>query len=372
MANHGGGSRSGTNRSSKAITRAVCFDETNGDDALFTAEITDVLDNSHDVDVIGYDACLMGSVEVAYQYRPNGSEFSAEYMIASPATEWGYGWPYDKILGRLKTGGGNNGTPDYINGGSEAYLDPSTMTMADFTRMVVEEQYDATISEDDQTLSAYDLSYIASVKSEMDELAVLIDSEDERSDFEDVRGWNENDTAIHYFYANAFPVGSYPWGEWEWPDTPFFDLYDIAKHVDGNSNFSSAIQSAAGDVKTAVDNLVIASFGNSKYKNKNSNNLFEKNKHGIHIVFPKDSFWVDIDEDEEVDAASEYVYTLQGLGWYTPIDLIAEGADPYGKIDFCTGGTAGNGAVENWFELIDKWCDNPLANANDSYNYYNY
>lgn len=44
-------------------------------------------------DIIGFDCCLMGNLEIAYALRGQ-----ADYLIASEETEWGYGWNYSDSL----------------------------------------------------------------------------------------------------------------------------------------------------------------------------------------------------------------------------------------------------------------------------------
>jgi len=51
---------------------------------------------SRKMDLIGFDACYMGSLEVAYQLRKYGN-----YMVFSQAFEPADGWPYDLILNEL-------------------------------------------------------------------------------------------------------------------------------------------------------------------------------------------------------------------------------------------------------------------------------
>lgn len=79
---HGGGPLGG-----------VCFDETADMDALSLEEITAALDDSpfHDrpLSLIGFDACLMASAEVAGAVAPYG-----EFMIASQEPEPADGWDY--------------------------------------------------------------------------------------------------------------------------------------------------------------------------------------------------------------------------------------------------------------------------------------
>ena len=85
--NHGGGPIKG-----------VCWDENYNKDSLTIPEMVDGLSNSpfaeRKLDMIGFDACLMGSVETAWQL----SEY-AHYMVASEETEPGSGWHYDFLRG---------------------------------------------------------------------------------------------------------------------------------------------------------------------------------------------------------------------------------------------------------------------------------
>ncbi|MCK4762518.1 MAG: hypothetical protein KAW12_10010 [Candidatus Aminicenantes bacterium] len=90
--NHGDGWR----RSGEKPVRAICWDDTSGGDCLYTAEIRSALDAVAGVQLIGFDACLMGMVEVAYEIKDYG-----QVMVASEEVEPWNGWPYDTVLGDL-------------------------------------------------------------------------------------------------------------------------------------------------------------------------------------------------------------------------------------------------------------------------------
>ena len=84
--NHGGGSITG-----------VCFDETYDSDSLDLTEIDKSLNETIGVlgkkfDFIGFDACLMGTVETA-----NVLATFADYMYGSEEVEPGSGWNYTEI-----------------------------------------------------------------------------------------------------------------------------------------------------------------------------------------------------------------------------------------------------------------------------------
>lgn len=88
--NHGGGSISG-----------VCFDEQYENDSLSLRELDAALLSVYDMmgdnfEFIGFDACLMGTVECA-----NVLASYSDYMYGSQETEPGYGWDYAAIGGYL-------------------------------------------------------------------------------------------------------------------------------------------------------------------------------------------------------------------------------------------------------------------------------
>ena len=82
---HGGGAAKG-----------VCFDENYGFDGLTLSELHSALEEAKlntKFDIIGFDACLMATVETAYTVQ----NFS-EYMIASEEIEPSGGWDYKALV----------------------------------------------------------------------------------------------------------------------------------------------------------------------------------------------------------------------------------------------------------------------------------
>ena len=95
---HGGGSISG-----------VCFDEKNRYDSLSLREIDMALNSAFDsmtdkFEFIGFDACLMSTLETANILVPY-----ARYMYASQEVEPGSGWNYTTILSALAQNPGMDG-----------------------------------------------------------------------------------------------------------------------------------------------------------------------------------------------------------------------------------------------------------------------
>lgn len=90
--NHGGGSVSG-----------IAFDEIYGFDSLTLDELyaafTSVWEPSVDnqpLELVGFDACLMATVDVAYTFND-----IARYLVASEEVEPGNGWYYSQWVGAL-------------------------------------------------------------------------------------------------------------------------------------------------------------------------------------------------------------------------------------------------------------------------------
>lgn len=80
----------------------VCYDETADYDSLTIHEVNDALyeyaerNTSFHLDIIGFDACLMATYEMAAHMAGY-----ADYMVASEELEPGLGWNYEGWLGAL-------------------------------------------------------------------------------------------------------------------------------------------------------------------------------------------------------------------------------------------------------------------------------
>ena len=98
--NHGGGSVAG-----------VIFDELYGNESLSLHDMRYAFDavfqlseKNPPIELIGFDACLMATVDTAYMFRD-----IAKYMVASQETEPGCGWNYTGFLQALADNPGLNG-----------------------------------------------------------------------------------------------------------------------------------------------------------------------------------------------------------------------------------------------------------------------
>lgn len=70
----------------------VCFDENFDNDSLTLSEIAEALSGAEKLEFLGFDACLMGSVEVLAKVK----DF-ADYIVFSQEIEPGEGWDYKTL-----------------------------------------------------------------------------------------------------------------------------------------------------------------------------------------------------------------------------------------------------------------------------------
>lgn len=141
--NHGGGSVSG-----------AVFDENYGFDSLNLAEFYQAFSSVYElsnenppIDVIGFDTCLMATIDVAYTFSD-----VANYLVASEELEPGNGWHYSGWLQALADDPDMDGAElgraicdSYVEG-CEAYgtEDEITLSVTDLTRLApLLEAYDA-------------------------------------------------------------------------------------------------------------------------------------------------------------------------------------------------------------------------------------
>jgi clostripain len=340
--NHGGGVRSV--KDDNPLTRAICWDDTNEDDALYIGEIKDYLDSTHSVDFLGMDACLMGFLEVAYEFRPGSGDFGADAISFSPATEQGDGWEYNAIFSRL------NGQEETDTNG-HPYYDIESLTAQQFATVVAQEYGDAWSLDSWETQTAVDLTKIASVKTAVDEFAFAIQGYKE--EVEIIRGDVGTGNLMAYF--NETDVD-------EWYAYAGFDLYELAEQVKANIT-DSAVDTAADTLMGAIEAAILYSFAHSSYDSYGTG--YEPGKNGLAIFFPDGDENYDPDGEGPNDANPYWRYQH----WYNGVshDDYAAWAgftsDPnYGALDFCT--SDGDGTVESWFELLQYWFNDSTAVPN--------
>jgi len=184
--------------------------------------------NRHKIDVVGFDECLMGQAEVMGQL-----DDYVYYGVGSEKTEPGDGWPYDTIF--------------------SAICSNPSMTGSQMAVMIAQ-KYIESYSYDSVTQAAYDLSKLPDLFTAIDALAQAIISAG---------------TGIKTNLKSAVSATE------EYDSCDFFDLYHLCANIKSKVSVS-AVQTAAGNLQTAITNLVLY----SGHKGSGTSNA-----HGITIYF---------------------------------------------------------------------------------------
>lgn len=183
-------------------------------------------------DFIGFDACLMGMIEVA-----DALKGCADYLIASEETESGYGWDYSFLKDVTDNGAyGGGDLADYVIDTFSEFYDSSSTYVPDYS------------------LSCIDLSKTDEIVSSLDTLVTAAD--------QSLRGGNYSRIARCRDSAKAFGMIS----QYEFYD--YIDLYSLA------SSMKSEFPEESDALRKSIDDAVV----------KNGSNI--SGAHGLSIYFP--------------------------------------------------------------------------------------
>lgn len=211
---HGGGAVGGNG--------TVGNDETKGGDGLSLPEIKQAISNVTTLyktkfDFIGFDTCLMATVETANMLVPY-----ADYMVASEELEPGTGWDYNAWLSTIK----NN---------------PAISTL-DISKKIIDSYYASFNSNVDEqktvTLSSIQLNKVAALTTALDNLAKKA-------------GNNLNSTPdVVRIEIGQGREKSESYGQQANDDSGMIDLGDFV------SKLSATYSTETANVKTAINNAV--------------------------------------------------------------------------------------------------------------------
>ena len=259
---HGGGNADG-----------VCYDELYDGDNLKLSELGNALyDAGTPLDFIGFDACLMASLETTKAIGNAGF-----YMVASEETEPGYGWDYETILNAL----GENPSMHGDELGQivcDAFLEKCSGMGCD----------------DEATLSVIDLSMAWTLNSAFDEytsgMALTI----------------EDAGALNDVVSQASQTESYGGNT---DNEGYCNMVDIADLV---SNTQDYVQTDGSGLLSAIDQAVLYT----------ANGPARGNSHGISVFYPIGP------SDEELAA---YMETSDNIPYR---QYIAAVTDTYDTVDW--------------------------------------
>lgn len=226
------------NESDRPVARAVAWDDTDGD-MLYMREVQTALESARTrltarngtmvkLDIVGFDACLMGMIEVAYALRN-----VANFMVGSEELEPSNGWPYDTIL------------QDMVN--------TPSISAGNVAKMIVD-KYGST-SSSQITLSSVDLEKVNDVCLKIDNLTATMTGE-----WASLQAARNNATQYHVADRTNY------WG---------VDLWDLADKVYTRVT-ATAIRSAANELKYSLNNFVT----NERHSSDRAGS------HGVAIYFP--------------------------------------------------------------------------------------
>ena len=206
--------------------RGLCWDTAWAKDGLTMEEFTGALKGSpfaeEKLSWIGFDACLMSSVETAHLIAPY-----AEYMIASEETEPCVGWSYDYLAGIEKD----------KNGGETG------VRIVDFFMAAGEAASEAADKESSLTLACMDLSQLDNVEEKMDSFFAELDESLSPESFSELSNLREDTRE----FGKAIN------------DSQRYDLVDLGDLVD---HYEDQAPEQAAAFKEALDQMVVYSKSN--------------------------------------------------------------------------------------------------------------
>lgn len=281
----------------------VCWDDDNDGDKITMPELKCALERiedhlGRDLDLVGFDACLMAQVAVMYQIRN-----SVDYSVGSGYTEPGEGWPYEKILPRLVSDPGMN--PEQLG---KIIADEYVASYTDR-----EEDPDDTTA---VTQAVFDLEKFDELANRLDILSMILATKAgyliEGGHNEQIRfareATNSYDFGSQYFPTNIAPVD--PTGYC------MYDLIDLMDNLNLDIPFDPEVREAAQTVKTAANNAMIYSAVNPYHGNV-------KGANGLTIYFPSGIDTQYDDRFDEVDFAVD-TYWDEFLNHYHSIENVED------------------------------------------------
>lgn len=247
---------------------------TSGGDLLLLNEIDDALGTIRQqtgidrFDLVGFDACLMGHLEVAVAVAPH-----ADIMVASQELEPAMGWAYAAFIDELANNPAMDGT-QLARQIVDSYIDEDIRITDDNARnRLIEENWKSpngvtkddviTAFSDDVTLSAYDLTTLPAFMQTFDTFIVALTETPQRAVVQAASN------AQHF--ENIFDDNN----------SPYIDLHNFASIlVDANPNETN-LADASTNLQSAINELVITNkYGPSR-----------PGANGISIHFPNSSIY---------------------------------------------------------------------------------
>lgn len=239
IANHGRG------------TTGIAWDDTSGGDNLSAySELASALDaitsgGSNKIDVLYFDACLMGMIEDAYEVKDY-----VDYLVASENLGWSV-FAYDRYVGLV----GNDTTPQQLAQG-------------------IADEYFNALYNYPGTVSALDLAAIGNVGSAVDQLAQALDNFLTPSNVSQIITIRNN---VQTFDSRNYQVLD--------STDEYIDLYHFAELVKASIS-DGTVQNAAQAVMDAIGAAMVAEHHRSGQDPWSGNYWDLDDAHGVAVFFP--------------------------------------------------------------------------------------
>jgi len=263
--------------------KLVCIDDTDNDE-LYMYEVVTALNDAHtagdDIDLLGFDACLMGMTEVAYEVSQSTQVTAGTLavMVGSEETEPGDGWPYDLILADLVT------TPG--------------MNAATLGTTIVTQYGNFYGPGGSETQSAVDLTQMVPLATAINNFVTAMEGADSWIEIKTCRGNTQE------FSALWSQVGGWCYA------VEGVDLWHFADLV---ATAVPAIAVQADAVKTEINNAVIANYAGADIANSNGLAIYFPNRDDgfyqryyeniTNYNFPNDTTWDNFLKNYLINAA---------------------------------------------------------------------
>jgi clostripain len=259
----------------------ICWDEDNEEDCITMSELKYAMaeiaaHRGKDIDLVGFDACLMAQLAVMYQIRD-----SVDIGVGSGYVEPGEGWPYEKILPRLV------GDPEM------SPKDLGTIIADEYVASYTDREEDP----DDTTAvtqTVLDLEKYDQLAYQLDILAMIMSTKAGPLPGHHTQIWgarevtNSYDFGAQYFPGNIAPVD--PTGYC------MYDLIDLMDNLLGTIKLDDDLRGAATAVKSATNDAILHFAVNPYHGNV-------KGAHGVTLYFPDGTENTYSDAYDEVDLA---------------------------------------------------------------------
>lgn len=224
--------------------RAILYDD-ESKDFLDNAEMKNVLSEAAKFtpnkrfDIIGFDACLMNTIEVDFQLKD-----TARIIVGSEETEPGAGWPYDKVLAAIAAN--------------------PNMSPEEFATVIVDsyiKSYDSGVNSEPVTMAAVNLEKIPAVIASINKWADLLKKNiSNKETFYTVLQCGE---MVQKFYYQTYK--------------DIFDFSRILKESSKSKDIQDASAAVMEILKPGDGNFVIAAKSLTSNMGK---------AHGVSIYFP--------------------------------------------------------------------------------------